>query len=355
MPKKKFKRNMSTAWRCLSEPKVEEVSLLLMLKSDNAFIADQAAAFLNAGDDDREMKSIRNHLRQNLTRCFSEPGVLEMLDHTNVDFRNLLKETQTIFTAVPAGDLTGMYRLVRLILAMAFAEIEAAAVPYYGSQYAPIRIIVDETAQLKRFQPLIDTMATGRKWAIRCHLYTQTLSQLKALYGPDFNTIMGLVGCVQYWGGTNDEFTAKYISALAGVTTIKGLTDTMEHAPGKMGSHGENLTGRPIYFPDEVMRLPMPKQLIKITGRNVVEGVVIDPSLRDFPEYLKFVEAMKAGKSAKEAAHVCMGVSMPPPKRERTVKPARKWFSRSQTKPHEKSPLSPGAWFLAKLFGHDTR
>ena len=345
----RYGRNMSTVWRFLSNPHDEKQSLEMMADSDNDFVADQASAVLNAAKDNREMQSIRNQIRVNLSKMFSIPGVLKSMDSTNIDFKSLVRDKVSIYNCIPGSMAPILFRLLRLYFALAFAEIEAAGVPDFNPDRPQIVALFDEVAALKNFPPILYAMAFMRKYGLRLHLMAQNLGQLNSEWGKDFDSLMGNVGCIQHFGGTNSKFQADYLSALCGVQTIVTTTVGQPQRAGDFGSVSEATTGRPIIMPDEIMRLPMPQQLIKISGQNVAYGRVLNPDLSDFPQYLAFMECLKAGYSpevAKDAAHRFIPQEQPP----MMIVPAKRAPRQRQQQKDRNGSFDS---MLSKFMGHD--
>ena len=107
----------------------------------------------------------------------------------------------------------------------------------------------------------------------------QSLPQLSLLYGKDIAEI--IIGCCNtiLVLGCNDEYTAKYISSLSGVATIraKSVKDTRSNALGfRQPIQGYSLSEgdgkRNLLNPDEVRMLKEDEILVYSNGRHMLKA-----------------------------------------------------------------------------------
>ena len=92
----------------------------------------------------------------------------------------------------------------------------------------------------------------------------QDMSQLKDLYGDRANTFIANAGVQQVFG-VNDFETAKWLSQMIGQETSRFQTDSFK--PGDASSFSNNLTGRDLLTPDEIMQMPPDLQLLRVQGQ----------------------------------------------------------------------------------------
>jgi type IV secretion system protein VirD4 len=294
------KRNTATMWRFLSNHREEKALFELMRDSKDPFVADQGNTFFKASKANTELQGIRNHVRTNLASTFSDPRILNMMSETTVDFRSLSRVPQTIFFCLPGNMADTYFRIARVGIAIALDEIESMGRRDFDSDQPPTYFLFDEFRTFGRFELIMKAMARMRGFGCQFHLMIQALSQL-SIYGQEMHAITGATDCVQFFGGTNDEMTANYISKLCGTGTEISKGRQQGSKPGDMGSESQSTTGRAVKMPDEVMRLEMPKQLIKQTGKDVAEGRLFVPDLSEFPAYCAFIRKLDDGGSASEA------------------------------------------------------
>ena len=92
----------------------------------------------------------------------------------------------------------------------------------------------------------------------------QDMGQLKDLYGERAGTFIANAGVQQVFG-VNDFETAKWLSQMMGQETTGYQTDS--YRPGDPPSVGNNLTGRDLLTPDEIMQLRPENQLLRVQGQ----------------------------------------------------------------------------------------
>ena len=215
----------------------------------------------------------------------------------------------------------------------------------------PTLFIIDESASLKRFDRLLEAIGRMRGYGVQFWLHLQALGQARLIYGEAWDLIPGLAGIVQYFGGTADKTTAVKMSEAAGKKTIvvPGSTVSFGDKPG--GTNSSSLTGRDNFMPDEIMRYPLPQQLVEFVGYGVTEGRLIHPSMNDFPVYQTFMQAIEEGYTAEQAESAARACEM------RSMRAAP--VTRAKPQPQRQSRRSfsiSSDWFdkvVSKLMGHE--
>ena len=135
---------------------------------------------------------------------------------------------------------------------------------------------LDEFAQLGRMVAIEDAISLVRGYGALFWIFVQDLSQLKAVY-ERWNTFVA--NSAKQFFGTADYDTAKYVSDSMGHTTIQFLTANESQNQGSNhgfsggswssgNSQGESqqMLGRPLLTPDEIMRLGSDQPLVLIQG-----------------------------------------------------------------------------------------
>ena len=97
----------------------------------------------------------------------------------------------------------------------------------------------------------------------------QNLSQLKALFEKQWESIVGNCDEFLYLGG-NEQSTHKYVSELLGKETID--TNTFGKSTGRSGNYSTNyqISGRELLTPDEVRMLDNQYAILFIRGERPV-------------------------------------------------------------------------------------
>ena len=136
-------------------------------------------------------------------------------------------------------------------------------IPYH------VHFLCDELANCGIPSELEKIFATCRSRNISISAVLQNISQLKALFEKQWESIIGNCDEFLYLGG-NEQSTHKYVSELIGKETID--TNSYGQQKGRNGSYSKNdqVTGRDLMTPDEVRRLENNLAILFIRGENPV-------------------------------------------------------------------------------------
>ena len=185
------------------------------------------------------------------------------------------KRKQAIFAVIPDNDSSFNY-LVGMLYTQAFQEL------YYDADHRPggrlkipVRVLMDEWANVALPDDFEKILATCRSRDISINIIVQNISQIKAMYKDSWESIIGNCDHFLYLGG-NEQSTHKYISELLGKATID--TKTRGITKGRSGSSSANYqnTGRELLMPDEVRMLDNDYALLFIRGERAVSDKKYD-------------------------------------------------------------------------------
>ncbi len=131
-----------------------------------------------------------------------------------------------------------------------------------------IRLILDEFANFGRFPNFTETLSSVRSREISIDIIIQAISQLKALYKDQWETIFNNCATLVYLG-TNDKETMNYFSMRSGKQTIN--VKNQSQTRGTQGSSSQSIQTiqRDLLTPDEVARIGVDEALIFISKQNV--------------------------------------------------------------------------------------
>ena len=131
-----------------------------------------------------------------------------------------------------------------------------------------IRLILDEFANFGRFPNFTETLSSVRSREISIDIIIQAISQLKALYKEQWETIFNNCATLIYLG-TNDKETMTYFSMRSGKQTIN--VKNQSQTRGTQGSSSQSIQTiqRDLLTPDEVARIGTDEALIFISKQNV--------------------------------------------------------------------------------------
>lgn len=140
---------------------------------------------------------------------------------------------------------------------------------YRGALPIPVHFLMDEFANVALPDDFDKILSVMRSRNVFVSIILQNLSQLKALFEKQWESIVGNCDQFLYLGG-NEQSTHKYVTELLGKETID--TNTYGKSTGHSGSYSTNYqsTGRELLTADEVRMLDNNKAILLIRGEKPV-------------------------------------------------------------------------------------
>ena len=271
------RRTLATVREYLTLPPEKLRALLeLMQDSDAAggLIARAANRFL--GKADREAASVLSNAQRH-THFLDSPRIAKVLSRSDFHFSDLRHQITAVFLVLPPNRMDAYSRWLRLLVSQALQDIardaEATVRPLSGPSDAqggtqrlktPTLFLLDEFAALGRLEAVERAMGLMAGYGLQLWPILQDMSQLKDLYGERAGTFIANAGVQQVFG-VNDFETAKWLSQMIGQETAGFQTDSFK--PGDGPSFSNNLTGRDLLTPDEIMQLRPENQLLRVQGQ----------------------------------------------------------------------------------------
>ena len=181
------------------------------------------------------------------------------------------------------------------IVALAFSQMfnllcEKADNVYGGRLPHHVRVLWDEAANTGQVPQLEKIVAVIRSREISLCLFYQAMSQCKALYKDNSETILGNMDSVIFLGG-REHSTIKEISEVLGKETISMYTESRTR--GQSESYGQNLQrlGKELMTMDELTTMPGNKCILQLRGLRPFFSPKYD--LKKHPNYKYTAEADK--------------------------------------------------------------
>ena len=271
------RRTLATVREYLTLPPEKLRALLeLMQDSDAAggLIARAANRFL--GKADREAASVLSNAQRH-THFLDSPRIAKVLSRSDFHFSDLRHRITSVFLVLPPNRMDAYSRWLRLLVSQALQDIARDAEAYVrplsdpagaqgGTQRlkTPTLFLLDEFAALGRLEAVERAMGLMAGYGLQLWPILQDMSQLKDLYSERAGTFIANVGVQQVFG-VNDFETAKWLSQMMGQETAGFQTDSFK--PGDGPSFSNNLTGRDLLTPDEIMQLRPENQLLRVQGQ----------------------------------------------------------------------------------------
>ena len=201
--------------------------------------------------------------------AFNLPEMARLTSRDDMQLGTLGDRKRVIFAVIPDND-TSLNYLVGILYGQAFQELYYAADNRYGGRLPiPVRVLMDEFANVALPEDFERILSTCRSREISINIVIQNMAQLKKLFKNSWENVTGNCDTLLYLGG-NEASTHEYISKALGKETID--TRTRGITRGRSGSSNINYqnTGRELLMPDEVRMLDNRKALIFIRGERPV-------------------------------------------------------------------------------------
>ena len=201
---------------------------------------------------------------------FTLPEIQRITASDDMELGKLGDRKQAIFCIIPDSNDASLNFLVGMLYTQAFQELYFQADKVHqGALPVPVRLMFDEFANVALPDGYARLQATMRSRNIMSTIILQNISQLKALFKDEWESIVGNADSFIYLGG-NEQSTHKYISELLGKETID--TKTSSQSKGRNGSFSQNYqqAGRELLTPDEVRRLDNKNAIVLIRGEKSV-------------------------------------------------------------------------------------
>ncbi|MGB4659478.1 MAG: type IV secretory system conjugative DNA transfer family protein [Mobilitalea sp.] len=209
-------------------------------------------------------KSIMISVGARLAR-FDIAAVRKVMEYDEMGLDELGDEKCALFLIT--SDTTKTFNFMATILYTQLFNLlcEKADNIYRGRLPVHVHCIMDEFANLGRIPDWEILISTIRSREISASIILQSMAQLKSIYDKQADIISDNCDTLLFLGGKGRD-TLKEISELLGKETIDlyNTSDTRGNSP----SYGTNYqkTGRELFTPDELARLPGDKCIVQIKG-----------------------------------------------------------------------------------------
>ncbi len=216
----------------------------------------------------RTLKSIQITLASRLEK-FNLPELSALTITDELDLRSVGERKVAIFALIPDND-TSFNFLVSILYTQLFQQLFRLADNVYGGSLpVPVHFLMDEFANVSLPDDFDKILATMRSRNIFVSIILQNISQLKALFEKQWESILGNCDELLYLGG-NEQSTHKYISELLGKETID--TNSFGRQRGRNGSYSTNYqnSGRDLIDPAEVRLLDNRYAILLIRGERPI-------------------------------------------------------------------------------------
>lgn len=239
-----------------------------MAQSANQYV--RAAAGRMLSKPERQFGDILATAQQN-THFLESQIVQDSLSASDFDFRTLGEGDMTVYLVLPPERLRTHGRLLRLLISAAIDALNKMPVKPEPS----CLFMLDEMGAIGRLDTLLDAFGVLAGSGMQLHPIFQDFAQAQSIYKDRWQTFVANAAVIQAFG-TRDLLTAEYMSKLCGVGSVEQLT--YESAVQRQELFGDpeyftrddQLAGRPLITPDEMMTLHPAVQVLVLANAHPV-------------------------------------------------------------------------------------
>lgn len=199
------------------------------------------------------MKSIQITLAARLEK-FNLESLAALTCTDELDLPSMGEKKVALFALIPDNDSSFNF-LVSILYTQLFQQLFYSADHIHGGALpVSVHFLMDEFANVSLPDDFDKILSVMRSRGVSVSIILQNLSQLKALFEKQWESIVGNCDEFLYLGG-NEQSTHKYVSELLGKETID--TNTFGKSTGRSGNYSTNyqISGRELLTPDEVRML----------------------------------------------------------------------------------------------------
>ena len=192
-----------------------------------------------------------------------------------LDLWSIGEKKTAVFAVIPDNDSSFNFMVGMLYTQLFQILYHQADAVHRGRLPVHVHFLMDEFANVALPDDFDNLLATMRSREISVSIILQNISQLKALFEKQWESILGNCDTFLYLGG-NEQSTHKYVSELLGKETID--TNTYGQTRGRNGSYSTNyqISGRELMTPDEVRMMDNRYALVFIRGERPVMDLKYD-------------------------------------------------------------------------------
>jgi type IV secretion system protein VirD4 len=207
--------------------------------------------------DEREASGVISTAQAH-THFLDSARLRTCLSSSTVDFRRLKREAMTVYLVLPTKRLRTHARWLRLVIAMTLDLLASELAP----PPMPVLFILDEFAALGRLGVIETAIGLLAGYGAQLWPIVQDLAQLRGLYPQRWESFIANSHIQTF--GTADPGTADYIGRMLGHRTVTIRSENASLDRG--GSDSYMRTSRPLMMADEILRLPLDRQILLMQG-----------------------------------------------------------------------------------------
>lgn len=184
-------------------------------------------------------------------QAFNLPKVRDLTCCDNLEL-NLLGDTKTaLYVIIPSSDRTFNFLAAMMYTQLFDTLYDRANFKYGGRLPVHVRCMFDEFANTGKIPNFQELLATMRSMEISANIILQNLSQLKAMYEKEWESLIGNCDTTLFLGG-QEQTTLEYLSKRLGKETIDTLSHSRSRGRSSSSSTNDGILGRELMTIDEM-------------------------------------------------------------------------------------------------------
>ncbi|MBN9889382.1 type IV secretory system conjugative DNA transfer family protein [Salipiger abyssi] len=238
---------------------------------DSPFDLVKAAGGRIDNKEERELSSVISTAQRN-THFLESPRLADALNSSDFDPATIGEDT-SIYIILPARRIGTARRFLRVLIGALISSI--TTLPEKPS--IPVMFLLEEMATLERMAIIEQAVGLMAGFGMQFVMVVQDFTQLKDLYQNRWESFLANSALIQCFG-TNDRFTADYLSALCGQTSLHQLSLDSAMERGKIlgdpnfRSFSDSSQGRALITSTELMSLHPSVQVAALAAARPVIG-----------------------------------------------------------------------------------
>ena len=222
----------------------------------------------------KTLKSIQITLMSRLEK-FNLESIAAMTRCDEMELDKVGERKTAIFAVIPDDDSSYNF-LVGMLYTQLFQQLYHTADRIYGGRLpVHVHFIMDEFANVALPDQFEKMLATMRSREISVSVVLQNLTQLRALFEKQWESIVGNADVFLYLGG-NEQSTYEYVSKLLGKETIDVKSRGRSRGAHPAWSENWQRSGRELLTPDEVRMMDNRHAILFIRGERPVMDLKYD-------------------------------------------------------------------------------
>ena len=181
------------------------------------------------------------------------------------------KRPVSLYLVIPPADIIVLAPLIKMLI-LQIVNLLTPEIDYANQTGHKWRMLMllDEFPAIGKMEALERGIGYFAGYGMKMMIVLQSLDQLFKIYGDKNGFLSNCQAQIFYTA--NDKTTANYVSELLGKETIQQFTQSNKSVGTLTKSLSESFKGRSLLMPDEVMRFPSDKIIVKLSGRNPVKS-----------------------------------------------------------------------------------